>query len=119
MEKLKDTFEIVCNEKTYVSKKMNPIRRALVVEKIVNKLGETKQDPVSGANTMIALFKENLPKTMWEFIKDDDKKVIGTYDVFVENLDDHNTMQFLNWCLEKVKEVNDFLGVSPKEVVSQ
>jgi len=38
-KELKSTIDILCNKTTYVSKKMNPTRRALIIKNIIGKMG--------------------------------------------------------------------------------
>ena len=119
---MKDTFEIIHNEKTYISKKVNPTRRAMIIEKVIKSMGNFSQDAektINNLDSMIALIGTTLPEVMWDFIKDEDKKIIGTKETFVEYLDDKNCMEFLQWCIAKVNELNDFLGNSQKAVVPQ
>ncbi|MHA1972972.1 MAG: hypothetical protein ACTSW1_08265 [Candidatus Hodarchaeales archaeon] len=118
MTELKNTIEIIYEETVYISKKMNPVRRGLITKNISGKLGagNDENDIQKGIETMAELFDTHLPETMWEFIKDDDKKDIGTYEKFVEGLDDKNTQEFLKWAAAKVGEINTFLmeGKEPK-----
>ena len=114
-EQLKDTFEIVCGDSTFVTKKMNPIRRALVMEKIVNRMGTITKEDDNKANVgiMAALLKTDLPEVMWAFLKDDDKKTL-TKEKFDDEIDDKSSMEFLSWVLSKVQELNSFLENSQK-----
>ena len=114
-EQMKDTFEIICGDATLVTKKMNPIRRALVMEKIVNRMGTITKDDDNKANVsiMAALLKTDLPEVMWAFIKDEHKKDL-TYEKFVDEIDDKSSMEFLSWVLSKVQELNSFLENSQK-----
>ena len=117
---MKENFEIICNDVTYTTKKMNPVRRAVVMEKIVGRMGSITQNDDNKANVgiMAALLKSDLPEVMWDFIKDDDKKNIGTYEKFVDEIDDKSSMEFLSWVLAKVQELNSFLENSQKAQVS-
>ena len=109
---ISDKFEIICNEKTYTSKKMNPVRRALIIKNIIGRMNsKTANENVdTGVSSMGELFEKNLPETMWAFVKEEDKTQIGTMAEFVEELDDKNCIQFLKWAIDKVNEVNDFLA---------
>ena len=113
-KELKDTIEIICNEVTYTSKKMNPIRRALIIKKLVAKMTvkNIQADPKVGVDALGDLFEKNLPEVMWEFVKDDDKTKIGTYEKFVDDLDDKCCMNFLDWSIGKINQVTDFLEQS-------
>lgn len=115
---VKDTFEMVVEvkdiQKTFVSKKMNPYRRALVMEKLMapmataNKTGEAETVDKEISST-VALFKI-LPEVMWDFVKDEDKKEIGTLASFAEGVDDENSIQFMKWCILKLQKMQSFLG---------
>lgn len=115
---VKDTFEMVVeikdSQKTFVSKKMNPYRRALVMEKLMapmataNKTGEAETVDKEISST-VALFKI-LPEVMWDFVKDEDKKEIGTLASFAEGVDDENSIQFMKWCILKLQKMQSFLG---------
>lgn len=116
MEKeITKTFEIIVNGKTYISKKMNPVRRGLIMKDVIGKLSPNKKEPsevtMSDFNNLADLFSKNIPMVMWEFVKDEDKKEIGTKEAFFEELDDENGLAFLGWCIKKINEMNDFLGV--------
>lgn len=113
-KELKDNIEIICNDKTYVSKKINPTRRALIVRSLIKPMTakNIQSDPEVGVESLGGLFEKQLPEVMWAFIKDDDKAKIGTQDDFVENLDDKSCMKFLEWSINKINEVNSFLEKS-------
>jgi len=118
MVEVKDTFEIVVEvkdtQKTFVSKKMNPLRRAVVMEKLMspmamaNKKGE-EDNTAKEISSTVALFKI-LPEVMWDFVKDEDKKEIGTLGSFAEGVDDENSIQFMKWCIMKLQKMQSFLG---------
>lgn len=116
-----DTFEIICGESTFVTKKMNPVRRALVMEKIVGRIMGTisaTDDQKANVAIMAELLKKDLPETMWAFVKDENKKDL-TYDKFMDEIDDKSSMEFLSWVLAKVQELNSFLENSQKATNSQ
>lgn len=113
---MKESFEFEIAGKTYISKKMTPILRAklmkvLPLAKFVTLDGKTED---TQANLdIISDILETFPPTMWEFIKDEDKKLVGTYQTFLEELDKNIPMiiEFIQWSAEKIKELNDFLSV--------
>lgn len=120
MQEVKDTFEIIVdiNDKptTFVTKKMNPTRRALVMEKLMSPLtdaaGKTEKGEVDIQADIAGTVKlfNVLPEVMWEFIKDDDKQKIGTKASFTDGLDDDNSIKFIQWCAYKLKKMQNFLG---------
>lgn len=126
MEDVKDTFEIIVDLKdqptTFVSKKMNPTRRALVFEKIMSPLVSNSPDSKKAdynvgedIKATVQLFNV-LPDIMWEFVRDEDKQKIGTKISFADGLDDDNSIQFIQWCAMKLKKMQDFLGSSGETV---
>lgn len=117
---VKNTFEILVDIKgettTFVSKKFNPDRRALVMEKLMSPMamsqqGERKLDQdIAGT---VNLFRV-LPDVMWEFVQDADKQKIGTKATFADGLDDDNSIQFIQWCALKLQKMQSFLDPSVK-----
>ena len=118
VKEIKDIFEIKCNEKTFISKKMNPARRALVIKELlqpmaaVSEKGDKDNVSANSLGIMAEVLSKNLTEVMWEFVKDEDKKDIGTLEVFAENVDDKNSLLFMKWATDKVKEIQRFLGES-------
>jgi hypothetical protein len=121
-EKLLERFEFEIDGKTFVSKKMNPILRGSVMKLMKNfnmptseKL--TEEHEISMQNTDIFIdIIVNTPSVMWDFIKDEDKKMVGTYDSFLDSLCDNEmqVLDFFNWSFKKIGELSDFLGKGPK-----
>lgn len=105
------TFEIIVNDKTYVTKKMNPKRRGLVLRRIISNM--TTQDDIN--LSMADVFENGLVDVIWEFLKDEDKSVIGTREILSDTVDDKSSMKFLQWCIAKVKELSDFLSETKPE----
>lgn len=112
-----DVFSFIVDLKdvptTFISKKLNPTRRALVTEKIIGPLAKsanTKEVPnvAEDISGVVQLFSV-LPEVMWEFIKDDDKTKIGSFSVFADGLDDDNSIDFVKWCAAKLTKMNRFL----------
>lgn len=125
--KIAETFEMLIDDKTYVTKKLNSKRRALVLRELVGVMTgmaslSKEKDPEkispenvqAGIAAMADIFDKKLPLVGWAFIKDEDKTTIGKEETFVDNWDDANSMKFLQWATAKVNEVNDFLAPKPE-----
>lgn len=112
---MNESFELEILGKTYVTKKMTPILRARLLKVLpflkFSDLNENKNDLKLTLEVMADTF-ELIPPLMWEFVKDEDKKLIGTYQTFLESLDENMQMivAFVEWGIRKVKELNDFLA---------
>jgi len=107
---MEKTIEIVVNEKTFVSKKINPVRKALIIREIISKMTpKEKRNENESVLAMADLIENNIPKVLWEFIKDEDKKIIGVYEKFLDNLEDDSCIEFLKWCIESINKFNSFL----------
>lgn len=111
-EEIGKTVEIIVNEKTYISKKMNPKRKGMIFKEIFAKITPSTKNELENKNMInqfSVLISEDIPKLMWEFIKDDDKKNIGTYEIFLDEVDDDSCTNFLRWCYKAVEKINNFL----------
>ncbi|MCK4499649.1 hypothetical protein KAU11_04085 [Candidatus Babeliales bacterium] len=111
MSEIKKTIEIVVNEKTFVTKKINPVRKGLILRNIIAKI-DSKKIAGDMQNAVLAtadLVEKFTPAVLWEFIKDEDKKIIGTYEKFLDELDDESVGLFLQWAYESVGRMNAFL----------
>lgn len=118
---MKVSFEFEINGRTYVSKKMTPPLRARLLKVLpflkFSDLAANQNDLKMTLDVMADTF-ELVPSLMWEFIQDADKKDIGTYQSFLESLDDNMGMilKFLEWGVKKVEELNNFLAQKPETV---
>ena len=106
----KDCIEVTVKERTYVTKKINSKRRAMIINKIFIHLKARDESAMIGA---YGSCMNSIGKVIWEFIKDEDKKDIGTADILDEEIDDKSSMLFFKWAFIKTQEVNDFLSKSP------
>lgn len=117
---MKESFEFEIAGKTYVSKKLTPILRAKLLKTLpflkFQELDLKKNDLKITLDLMADTF-ENIPPLMWDFIKDEDKKNVGTYQIFLEELDKNidSILSFIKWGIEKIQEINDFLAAKPAE----
>lgn len=110
-ESVTKTIEIIVDEKTYISKKMNPKRKGLIIRELFSRV--TPDENIKNKETLgnfADLISEDVPRIMWDFVKDEDKQKIGTYDYFLENIDDDSCTNFLKWAFEAVKKINNFLA---------
>lgn len=108
---MEKTIEIVVDDKTYISKKINPVRKALIIRDIISKMTpEKKRNEHESVLAMADLIENSAPKVIWEFVKDDDKKIIGTYEKFLDSLEDDSCTAFLKWSIESVNKFTNFLA---------
>lgn len=118
-----ETFEFVLGGKTYVSRKMNPELRGLCFKKYklsevqnldklirMDELDEEEQQDC--LRDMGAVF-EITPNIMWQFIKPEDKRYIGTYDGdFLDMLADNEAqvLFFVQWVFSRLGKITSFLA---------
>lgn len=108
-EKISDTFEFSYNEKTYVTKKLNPGRKSKVIKSIVSPMSASQEAAdISVQLEFIATASDNTPEVLWAFIKDEDKKEIGTFEKFIDEIESEVCDKFTIWAMSKIKESNDF-----------
>jgi hypothetical protein len=104
-----ENFELKFNEQTFVLKQMNPARKSKVIKNILTPWEVSKNIPTTEAQlAQMADAGANVPDVIWDFIKDEDKQIIGTIEKFVDEIDSNTCDKFTIWAMQKVKESNDF-----------
>ncbi len=106
-----DTCEIIVNDKTYISKEMNPKRRTAIIQNVFSPgIKNAQNESIAEVIDVISQsFGQGLTDTMWSFIKDDDKEKIGTKEIFEDTITDKTCGIFMSWAKDKILEIQGFL----------
>lgn len=96
-------MEIIINNKTYILKSFNYIRRGHFINNVLSFYGDNLEKTQEFYNT----YQHHLLKCIWLFIKDEDKKDIGT----LEKLEVSQEQQgnFVNYCNDKITKYAEYI----------
>lgn len=116
-----EKFELKFNEKTFVLKHMNPSRKAIVINKVIVPWNKSKElENTEAQLSQMADASAVVPFVIWDFIKEEDKQVIGTVAKFVDEIESDVCDQFVIWSMQQIKASNDFfLSEAQKAAVNQ
>jgi hypothetical protein len=118
--KMPKNFELKFNEKTYVLKNLNPSRKADLIKNILMPMELAKgMENVSARLAEVAEATIRIPTLIWDFLRDEQKQAIGTFESFTDELDDNICAEFLIWAMQAIKESNDFLANGVAKVVGE
>lgn len=114
-----ENFELNINEKAYVLKRMNPARKSKVIKQIVVPMNNSKNTDVETDQlSQMADASANVPAVIWDFVKDEDKQSIGTFEKFSDEIDSNTCDQFTIWAMQCIKDSNDFFLKEAQKAVT-
>ncbi|MEM0951931.1 MAG: hypothetical protein AAGI66_07295 [Cyanobacteria bacterium P01_H01_bin.74] len=103
--------ELIWNDKTYTLRKMNPLLKAKYLEVYIQFKNEEIKNPhaeLTDIVTSVAILKAGAP-LIWEFLTPSDKNQIGTFDNFIDDLNELELGKFFLWATKEVEKTKDFL----------
>lgn len=104
----KTQYELEHAGKTYTLRKMNPFLKSQFAQAVdsVQKLAATFDNQELGHASGIL---QHVTPLIWAFLTPDDKKSIGTFDEFLDNVDEAQIGKFFNWAAQECERAKLFL----------